>query len=419
MLALFSRKMDAYRLYLVMMGASSVFITFVFAVNMVYQVETVGLSPLQLVLVGTALEAAVFLFEVPTGIVADVYSRRLSIIIGYGLMGGGFLLEGAVPSFEAILLAQVVWGVGYTFTSGAHQAWITDEIGEDRVGRVFLRAAQVGSLVGIPATLVAITIGSVQVNLPILLGGALHIVLALFLALVMPETGFQPAPRESRSAAGQMSATLRAGVRLVRRRPVLAAILGIGFFYGLYSEGFDRLWTAHLLESFTLPDFGGLQPVAWMGLLSLIGGLLAAGAAQIIIKRLDMSDTPALARAAFGLAGLLALALFGFAAVGSFAGAVLLRWAISILRTLIEPLQTAWINRHLDSDVRATVISMSGQVDAIGQIAGGPPVGWVGGVLGLRAALFASAALLLPALPLYARVLRRGRPAEAEVPAGD
>lgn len=419
MLALFSRKMDADRLYLVMMGASSVFITFVFAVNMVYQVETVGLSPLQLVLVGTALEAAVFLFEVPTGIVADVYSRRLSIIIGYGLMGGGFLLEGAVPSFEAILLAQVVWGVGYTFTSGAHQAWITDEIGEDRVGRVFLRAAQVGSLVGIPATLVAITIGSVQVNLPILLGGALHIVLALFLALVMPETGFQPAPRESRSAAGQMSATLRAGVRLVRRRPVLAAILGIGFFYGLYSEGFDRLWTAHLLESFTLPDFGGLQPVAWMGLLSLIGGLLAAGAAQIIIKRLDMSDTPALARAAFGLAGLLALALFGFAAVGSFAGAVLLRWAISILRTLIEPLQTAWINRHLDSDVRATVISMSGQVDAIGQIAGGPPVGWVGGVLGLRAALFASAALLLPALPLYARVLRRGRPAEAEVPAGD
>lgn len=419
MLALFSRKMDAYRLYLVMMGASSVFITFVFAVNMVYQVETVGLSPLQLVLVGTALEAAVFLFEVPTGIVADVYSRRLSIIIGYGLMGGGFLLEGAVPSFEAILLAQVVWGVGYTFTSGAHQAWIADEIGEDRVGRVFLRAAQIGSLVGIPATLLAITIGSVQVNLPILLGGALHIILALFLALVMPETGFQPIPRESRSAAGQMSTTLRAGLRLVRRRPVLVAILGIGFFYGLYSEGFDRLWTAHLLESFALPDFGGLQPVAWMGLLSMAGGLLAAGAAQLIIKRLDMSDTPALARAAFGLAGLLALALFGFAAAGSFAAAVLLRWAISILRTLIEPLQTTWINQHLDSDVRATVISMSGQVDAIGQIAGGPPVGWVGGVLGLRAALFASAALLLPVLPLYMRVLRRGRPAEAEAPAGD
>jgi len=388
MLALFSRKMDAYRLYLVMMGASSVFITFVFAVNMVYQVETVGLSPLQLVLVGTALEAAVFLFEVPTGIVADVYSRRLSIIIGYGLMGGGFLLEGAVPSFEAILLAQVVWGVGYTFTSGAHQAWIADEIGEDRVGRVFLRAAQIGSLVGIPATLLAITIGSVQVNLPILLGGALHIILALFLALVMPETGFQPVPRESRSAAGQMSTTLRAGLRLVRRRPVLVAILGIGFFYGLYSEGFDRLWTAHLLESFALPDFGGLQPVAWMGLLSMAGGLLA-------------------------------LALFGFAAAGSFAAAVLLRWAISILRTLIEPLQTTWINQHLDSDVRATVISMSGQVDAIGQIAGGPPVGWVGGVLGLRAALFASAALLLPVLPLYMRVLRRGRPAEAEAPAGD
>ncbi|NWG18007.1 MAG: MFS transporter [Chloroflexi bacterium] len=418
MLASVSRKMDAYHLYLVMTGTSSIFITFVFAVNMVYQVETVDLSPLQLVLVGTALEVAVFLFEVPTGIVADMYSRRLSIIIGYGLMGCGFLLEGAVPSFEAILLAQVVWGVGYTFTSGAHQAWITDEIGEDRVGRVFMRAAQVGSLIGIPATLVAIAVGSVQVNLPILLGGALHIVLALVLALVMPETGFQPAPRESRSAAGQMLVTLRAGVRLVRLRPVLLAILGIGFFYGLYTEGLDRLWTAHLLESFSLPDFGGLQPVAWMGLLSMVGGLLAAGATQIVLKRLDMKNTLVLARAAFGMAGLLVLAVFGFAVAGSFAVAVLLRWAISILRTLIEPLQTTWINQHLDSSVRATIISMSGQVDAIGQIAGGTPVGWVGNALGLRAALAASAALLLPVLPLYARVLRR-QPAEAEAPAGD
>ena len=69
-------------------------------------------------LVGTLLEASVFLFEVPTGVVADVYSRRLSVIIGYALIGLGFALEGIVPRFEAVLLAQVLWGVGYTFTSG-------------------------------------------------------------------------------------------------------------------------------------------------------------------------------------------------------------------------------------------------------------------------------------------------------------
>lgn len=406
-----SRKMDAYRLYLLMTGASSLFFTFVFAVNMVYQVERVGLSPLQLVLVGTTLEITAFLFEVPTGIVADVYSRRLSVIIGYALIGVGFMVEGLIPSFAAILLAQVLWGIGYTFTSGAHQAWITDEIGEEKVGRAFLRASQIGSLMGIVGTIIAITLGSAQINLPIVLGGALHVVLALYLVLVMPETGFKPTPREDRSTFQQMGHTLRGGVKLVRLRPALLAILGIGFFFGLYSEGLDRLGTAHLLESFTLPDFAGLQPVVWLGVIGIIGGLLSAGATQIMLKRLNMEHTSALARASFVLSGVLIASVLGFALAGSFALAVVARWIVSVMRSLIDPIQTTWVNRYLDSSVRATVISMNSQVDAIGQIAGGPPVGLIGSAFGLRAALLASGLILTPVLPLYARILRREQPA--------
>ncbi|HET6743484.1 MAG TPA: MFS transporter, partial [Kribbella sp.] len=95
-----------------------------------------------MVLVGTTLELACFLFEIPTGIVADLYSRRLSIVIGFVLIGAGFLLQGLVPAFFAILAAQVLWGIGFTFTSGADQAWITDEIGVERVDRVFVHAQQ-------------------------------------------------------------------------------------------------------------------------------------------------------------------------------------------------------------------------------------------------------------------------------------
>ena len=100
------RKLNAFAVYLLMEGGTSLFFSMIVAVNMIYQVTTVGLNPLQLVLVGTVLEATAFVFEVPTGIVADVYSRRLSIIIGYVLVGLGFVLEGLVPRFEAILLAQ-------------------------------------------------------------------------------------------------------------------------------------------------------------------------------------------------------------------------------------------------------------------------------------------------------------------------
>src|SRR5687767_1559114 len=125
------RKWDAFQTYLFLRAFATFAFTTTFTVSMVYQVQAVGLNPLQMVLVGTTLEIAAFLFEIPTGVVADVYSRRLSIIIGYALMGVGFIFYG-IPTFAMVLFAQVLWGIGYTFTSGATDAWIVDEIGIER-----------------------------------------------------------------------------------------------------------------------------------------------------------------------------------------------------------------------------------------------------------------------------------------------
>ena len=80
-------RLDAYRLYLIMGAAGSLFGSMIFTGLTVYYVQTVGMNPLQLVLVGTVLEATVLLCEVPTGVLADTYSRRLSVIIGFVLIG--------------------------------------------------------------------------------------------------------------------------------------------------------------------------------------------------------------------------------------------------------------------------------------------------------------------------------------------
>ncbi|MHB1482883.1 MAG: MFS transporter, partial [Bellilinea sp.] len=77
-----------------------------FTVNMVYFVTVAKLDPLQLILVGTALEASILVFEIPTGIVADTISRRLSVILGVFLMGIGTFLSGYIPVFTSILVAQ-------------------------------------------------------------------------------------------------------------------------------------------------------------------------------------------------------------------------------------------------------------------------------------------------------------------------
>ena len=69
-----------------------------FTVTAVYYVTEVGMRPLQLVLVGTFMEVSIFVFEVPTGVVADTYSRRLSIVIGTAVMGAAVILFGARSS---------------------------------------------------------------------------------------------------------------------------------------------------------------------------------------------------------------------------------------------------------------------------------------------------------------------------------
>jgi len=401
--------------YFILAGGRAFFFALVFTVNMIYQVTAVGLNPLQLVLVGTTLEVTVFLFEVPTGVVADIYSRRLSILIGLFVIGLGFLTEGLFPNFIAVLVAQVLWGLGYTFTSGATQAWIVDEIGEENAGRIFLRGSQIDTIGGLIGVAASTALGSILINLPIVVGGAAFIALSLFLALTMPEHGFV---RENLTGfvqtkfAGKLSGfhalrrTLRNGVRLVRVHPALLTIFGIGLFYGLYSEGYDRLWTAHLIQDITLPQLGGLSPVVWFGLIGAGGSLLTLAATEVVKRRVDTQNAGRITQALFAFSALLVGGLIGFALARNFWLALGLVWAVDVLRSLIGPLYDTWINQRLDSRVRATVISMSGQVDAIGQIAGGPGVGLIGNRLSIPAALLTSALILSPVLALYARATR-------------
>ena len=365
-----------------------------------YEIRVAGLSPLQLVLVGTTLELTVLLCEVPTGIVADVYSRRLSIIIGFCLVGVGFLLEGLVPRFATILLAQVSWGLGYTFTSGALQAWLSDEIGENPANRAFLRANKFSLGGALAGMLFAILIGSQLVNLPILTSGGFFIFLAGILSLSMPENGFQPAPLEKRNSFQQMLRTLRLGLRAVRLRPRLMTILGVGLFYGLYSEGFDRLWVKHLLARFTLPVLFGSSDIAFFGLLRAASMLFSILATSLVERRLDTSRPSPIARLMTGITVGIAFSLVFFAWSPWLALALGFYLLITALRNLVGPLMNAWVNQRLDSDLRATILSMTGQVDAVGQIAGGPLIGLVASLFSVPAAIAASGLLLTPALPL-------------------
>jgi DHA3 family tetracycline resistance protein-like MFS transporter len=401
------RKWDAYRVYLVRSGLESLASGIVFTTWMVFQIQVAHMTALELVLAGTALEVAIFLFEIPTGIVADVYSRRLSVIIGIFIIGLAFIVQGLIPTAATILLMSALWGIGYTFTSGASDAWIVDEVGDERAGQVFLRGSQVGRLLGIPGIILSVALASIDLRLPVLVGGAMYLALGLFMLAFMPETGFTPRPRQDRSTFGHMLATFRDGARVVRRSPALLSILAIGLFIGLYSEAWDRLWQLHLITNFTLPWF---TPVVWFGIIDIALMLLGIAAAEFVRRRVNMSRQANVKRALWWMLAFMVGGLVAFGLTQSLLVALAAMFIFSLMRGLTGPLFATWSNQNIASDVRATVLSMQSQVDAIGQMAGGPPRGAVG-QLSLRAAFLCSAAILAPTLYL----LRRAGPPTAQL----
>lgn len=279
------KQLRPYTVYCIYSGVMMLLRYLNFTAGAFYYVTIVGLNPLQLVLVGTTLMTVILLSEAPTGVLADTYSRRLSVIVGTALIGAGFLLEGSVPHFAAVLAAQLIWGLGITFTSGALEAWIADELGGNNLDVVYLRGSQFGNAGAIVGIICSVALAVVAINLPIVVAGLIGLALALFLALCMPEQGFKRAAHDGQSSWQAARQTLHAGVGLVRGRPVLQVIMGITFFFGMASESFDRLWEVHFLSQSGFPEFAALTPVFWFGVIN-IGGLLLTIVASEFVRRL-------------------------------------------------------------------------------------------------------------------------------------
>lgn len=400
------RSLKASTVYLIYSVLSTLFFSIVVTVNLVYQVEVAKLTPLQLVLVGTALETVCFFCQIPTGVLADVYSRRLAVIVGVLIVGIGFIIEGSFPHFVTIVLAQVLFGIGATFTDGAEQAWITDEVGEERVGALFLHANQFSLFGGLLAALISVWLASIQLNIPIVVGGVGYIMLAGFLFLFMPEHGFKPTPKAERQSWRAFSSTFSAGLRVVRMRPILLTILLIELFYGLSSEGMDRLSTAHFLTNFTFPVLLQLKPVVWFGVFSIIGTVVSLGATELVRRYVNTNEQRIVVRFLFLFNAVAILCVIAFGLVGNFYVAVTAFILYGVFRGIGQPLYTTWLTQNIDATVRATVISMNGQVNALGQVFGGPPVGYIG-IVSLRLAMVSVGVILLPVLLLLGSASRK------------
>jgi MFS transporter, DHA3 family, tetracycline resistance protein len=400
------RELNAQTVFLTMTAIKGLLFSMMVVIYAPYLIIDAHLGPFQLVLLGTILEGTILLFELPTGIVADAISRRTSIIIGCALGGAATILVGAVPHFGWIVVGDILGGIGYTFTSGADIAWITDEVGEVPAERLYLRGSQWSQAAGMVGIGFGVLFATMRLGLPFIVSGIGEIALAAFLMITMSENNFTPQRVKGTKLRASFVTQFKQSLGAVKGRPVLLLIFAVAALHGASTEGFDRLYALHFIAGTHLPPLGGLDKVVWWGIIDAGGSILAIAATEFVKRKVETSSPhgPAKALSVIFLMLIASVVVFGLAP--GFALALAAFWVAGVLRSVEVPIFTIWVNRGLDPRSRATVNSMWGQADATGQIAGGPVLGVIAAVRSVTTAIVVSGFLRAPALWLFGRSMR-------------
>lgn len=385
--------MSIQNFYYTVTSSRSFFIQMVFTLNAIYYVTQADLNALQLVLIGTIMEVSVLLFEMPTGLYADHYGRKRSLALGTLILGLAHILEGSTPEFWAIAIASAMWGIGWTFISGAEQAWIADELEGKELEKVFLKGAQFSSFGRFAAILASVGIATLwSVQIAILVAGTMLVILAVWAFIKLPETKFVKVTREiGVSGVTHMITTIKAGGSQIRGNTVLVSIAMVTLLWGLASEGFDRLYGAHFIKDYNLSEG---ESIYWFGAFYAVAFLLNIVVLRVVEKNVKGRYAEVLLFTNAILIGTMII----FAWTGHFWLAVAMYWVTSALRNVNYPLMSIITNERIESKGRATTLSMFGQLDAFGQIAGGPIVGLLALYTSISGGITASALLILPVL---------------------
>ncbi|MCE9559592.1 MAG: MFS transporter [Armatimonadetes bacterium] len=402
--------MKASRLYLLARAAQGFAFALFWTITLYFQDTVVHLDAFQLVLLGSVAEVTIFCFEIPTGVVADLVSRKLSVVLGFLIVGAGFVIQPIGATWPILVIGMIGWGLGETFLSGAFEAWITDELPfEDNpptATEIFLRASQAniaGYLVGI---WVSIVLATINLRLPLIVSGCAFLLIGVVLAVVMTEKGFHRAADQERMTWARFRQTLTTGLIIAHSKPLLLDALWVVFFIGLASEALDRLWNKHV-TSFGLPKFAGMNELYWFAIIAS-GGMLSALLLTTFIrhKGLETDGGKVIKLITVLLAGLILITLI-FGLAGNFYVAAAGIIGARMIRRTIEPLTTAWVNDHAEPEVRATMLSIKGQAHGLGETLGGPLLGAVAKLTTVSAALVGSAICNIPALLASLRGTRR------------
>jgi MFS family permease len=364
-------------------------------VSSLYFVVEAHLSASQLVFIGTVMAIALLLSDIPAGVWSDASSRKWPLAIGHLFLAAGMVMTGVVTAYPLILATQVLWGVGWGFSSGADVAWVTDELNQpDRISRVLTARARWDLIGGAAGMVVFGVLGwATGLAAAIVASGVVMALLGLFVAARFAEDNFT-LTREPRWSASL--AIFRRGVTLARRDQEILLVLAATVI--INGAGMVAWLFPKQLVDRGFPN----DPILWYTALGILASAVGVGALRIVEGCLDGTGVARRTYALtcfIGVLGLIALAFAPNALTGSVGVLLVSGIAFNVTRAV----SVIWVNRRTTSDVRATMHSFLSQAESAGEIGSGFALAALAQAAGSAAALVTSAALVASTGAMVAR----------------
>jgi MFS family permease len=399
------------RSYLVISGLFTLSASLIWGINTLFLLHA-GLSIFEVFVANAAFTAAMALFEIPTGVVADTRGRRVSFLLSEATLAVGTLAYVGVAAIHGGLLlfclAGVILGLGYTFYSGAVEAWLVDALKatgyQQELDGVFAKASIVASVAMIVGTISGGVLGQINLSLPYLARAALVLMAFAVGYRTMHEIGFTPRTMRLQGIVGEMRKVGRAGITYGWRAPavrllVIESFVAWGFFswawyawqpYFLELYGKNAIWLSGVIASlFALAGIAGN---------ALVGRLTKPGRRRTTIL-LGASAVTTATMVATGVVRSFWVTVPIFL-VGALAGGVL------------QPVRQTYLHKSIPTSERATLVSFDSLMGSLGSVGGQTGLGFLSQERSIPVGFVVGGLATILALPLFGRLRALDEPAD-------
>ena len=400
--------------YFTLAGLYTLSAALIWGVNTLFLLDA-GLSFFEVFVANAAFSAGMVVFEIPTGVVADTLGRRLSFLLSVTVLATTTLMYVGLAEVGAgivpFALVSVGMGLGFTFYSGAMEAWLVDALSATGyaglLDRVFARGQQVTGAAMLVGTVGGGLLGQIDLSLPYVVRSVLLLAVFVVAYSVMHDLGFEPRRVTRGELPGEIARNAKAGVEFGWGQPslrllMLASAVQMGFFawafyaaqpYLLELLESDAIWVAGLVAAgVALSMMAGNQIVAFASHYCGRRTTLLLGAAAI----------STCAAVVVGLAGSFWVALAALLVVMASSG-------------VTSPVRSAYLHQVVPSEQRATVVSFDSMVSSAGGIGGQLGLGALGEARSVGSAFVVGGVATAAALPLLGRLRRLGGDADVIV----